>query len=167
MVQPACYHSHMTEPLNPYESPREASLPLPPSPRKQLIARLLGPSLGLLVLGGLQAGYLLVMACVVVVVFALDQEEFERVRRFASWRDFVAVIIVSVIGFVSSAFIFYAARQMRRLRALPVCRAAAIFACIPLLTPLGWLGIPFGIWASIVLFQKSTAEEFNRPLADE
>lgn len=50
---------------------------------------------------------------------------------------------------------------MRYMRSLHICRAAAVVACIPFLSPVVVLGIPLGIWAAVVLFQKRTAEEFG------
>ena len=41
-------------------------------------------------------------------------------------------------------------------------RLAAICACIPILSPWLIVGIPFGIWAVIVLNLPSTADEFLR-----
>jgi hypothetical protein len=148
-----------TEPLNPYESPREANLPVPPSPRKQLIARLRGPSIGLLVLSGFQA--VAAFAFFVLVLFFLIMLLIrDRPRGF--WFELGA----GLIAFVPSAVIFCGAWQMRRMRSLQFCRVAAIMACVPYLSPFIVIGIPLGIWATVVLFQKKTAEEFNRP-ADE
>lgn len=146
-----------TEPLNPYESPREASLPLPLSPRKQLIARLRGPSIGLLILSGFQAVAAFVFLMMIASVFIMLRMRGVPIG-LRPWRELGA----GLAAFVPSAVIFFGAWQMRRMRSLQFCRVAAIAACIPYLSPFIFIGIPLGIWAAVVLFQKSTAEEFNR-----
>lgn len=146
----------MSQPINPYESPREANSPAPISARRELITRLRGPSIGLLVLSGMQAGYTLFCLIMVAAMFMMFPS-----RVFAFWwklEEFAALIV----AFVPSAFIFTGAWQMRRMRSLYWCRAAAIAACIPFLSPAIFVGIPLGIWAAIVLFQRATAEEFRR-----
>jgi hypothetical protein len=141
-------------PINPYESPQEASLPPPPSARTQLMWRLRGPSIGLLVLSGLQAGYMVAAGVALLIMAAYEPR---------MWRQMHPEDVLTGIGaFVPSAFIFYGAWQMRRMRSLKVSRAAAIVACIPFLSPLVCVGIPLGIWAAVVLFMKSTAVHFDR-----
>src|SRR5690606_5155858 len=104
-------------PLNPYESPQEASLPPQPSARTQLMWRLRGPSIGLLVLSGLQAGYI---ANGIVGLVLLE------VYEPGLWRTLpVKDMLLAIGAFIPSAFIFYGAWQMRRMHSLKVCRAAA------------------------------------------
>lgn len=111
-------------------------------------------------LSGLQTGYLLVAFIGLVIIFAGHKEIVIPVTSPRFWGEFGW----ASFWFVPSAFIFIGAWQMRRMRSLQLCRAAAIVACIPFLSPVIALGIPLGIWAAVVLFQKSTTEEFNRPV---
>jgi hypothetical protein len=80
-------------------------------------------------------------------------------------RLFAKVGIINAIGFafylLEQSFLIYAAIRMWRLQSLILCRTAGILACLPFLTPGVWLGMPFGIWAAIVLFMPSTAKEFD------
>ena len=50
--------------------------------------------------------------------------------------------------------------EMLRLRSLEVARTAMALACIPCLSPLALIGIPFGIWGTIVLRRPHIATEF-------
>lgn len=63
----------------------------------------------------------------------------------------------------SCILILIGAWRMRDLRWLRVSQAAALIACIPYATPFVWIGVPFGIWATFVLFRKDVAAEFDRP----
>lgn len=147
------------QPINPYESPREANLPLL-SPRKELIARLRGPSIGLLVMSGLH----MAAAFINLATMAIFLYLYVTRSRWIGPSDLPQEVATSALFFAPSAFIFFGAWQMRRMRYLTICRTAAIMACIPFLTPMIVLGIPLGIWAAVVLFQKSTAEEFGRTI---
>ena len=68
--------------------------------------------------------------------------------------------IFVLYGLVQSFQIFGAIR-MWQLRSLRIARAAALIAGIPFLASGMWLGVPLGIWAAIVLFMPSTAQEFD------
>ncbi|WP_425615457.1 hypothetical protein NA78x_005377 [Anatilimnocola sp. NA78] len=89
-----------------------------------------------------------------------------------SWSAlFAKVGIFNAIAFVvylaEQSFLIYAAIRMWRMQSLGLCRIAAIFASLPVLAPGAWPGIPLGIWAAIVLFMPSTAQEFDRPVAKD
>ena len=60
-----------------------------------------------------------------------------------------------------SAAAAYAAFQMLRGRQIHVCFAGAILSMLPLFTPGFVLGIPFGIWAYLVLLRKDTRAAFE------
>jgi hypothetical protein len=55
-----------------------------------------------------------------------------------------------------------AARRMRQLRSLRFCRVAAAVACLPYVSPIICVTIPFGLWGLIVLFLPSVAKEFDQ-----
>jgi hypothetical protein len=70
----------------------------------------------------------------------------------------------SVIGVLVGMY------QMSQVRNLVQARIAAWLACVPGATPCFIVGIPFGIWALIILFLPSTVAEFERvknPVPDE
>lgn len=145
----AHYDVRMKPAINPYVSPAAIEAERIQRVRNELMYRLRGPSIGLLVLAGLQ----LVAACL-----ALPQ----MVMHVVDGRE-PSPLIVTMGCLLPSAFIGFAAWRMRHMRSLGLCRLGAILGCIPLLSPVYVLGIPFGIWAVIVLYMPSTAAAFDQP----
>jgi ABC-type spermidine/putrescine transport system permease subunit II len=60
-----------------------------------------------------------------------------------------------------SCFIAYGAYCMRRGVRYRTSKIAAILACIPIVSPMIWFGIPFGIWALLVLRQPAVRRAFG------
>lgn len=78
-------------------------------------------------------------------------------------RESTAITIRMIWGFVliiAAIFVFYGSLQMKQLRNYQVARSAAIVAVIPCLGPCCLLGIPFGIWALIVLGKPHVRDAF-------
>ena len=78
--------------------------------------------------------------------------------------EYTQITIRSIWGVVlvlASSFVLYGAIQMRNLKNYGQARAAAIVAMIPLLGPCCLLGIPFGIWAFVVLGQPGVRNAFR------
>ncbi|WP_425618613.1 hypothetical protein NA78x_002322 [Anatilimnocola sp. NA78] len=152
--------------VNPYESPQVAEhlLRMPLSPRERVVQRLRGPTLGLMLLAGMQAipGLLFAISLVLGVTAAL----LGFVELGAVLREPVSSIMLSLLAPVQ-CLIFLAALRMRQLRHLRFCRTMAIVACIPILSPVMYFGIPFGIWATVLLFRADTAAEFDRAILSD
>jgi hypothetical protein len=140
----------MQDSLNPYASPVAVEAEHVLRVRNELMWRLRGPSLGLLVLCGLQ-----VFAACLALPEMLMQVLVDGMEPFP--------VVMIAANSAPSFFIGFAAWQMRQMRSLGLCRLGAILACIPLLSPVYILGIPFGIWAVIVLYMPSTAAAFDQP----
>lgn len=66
-----------------------------------------------------------------------------------------------ILLIVASAFVLYGAIKMKNLRDYGIARAAAIVAMIPMLGPCCILGIPFGIWALVVLLKPEVRQSFS------
>jgi hypothetical protein len=138
-------------PINPYESPLQIDKERPDADAQAgLLWRLRGPTMGLIILAGWQSFLLLVaVPSAALMLIHGDREEF--------WtQSFVFV------ASIASPFILFASIRMRQMRSLKLCRIAAIMACIPFVTPGFCLGIPFGIWATIVLFMPNTVAAFDQ-----
>jgi hypothetical protein len=58
-------------------------------------------------------------------------------------------------------FIAFAGFQMIEMRSSRLVAAAAILCCIPGLSPLLFVGIPFGIWTLRLLRQSDTIQAFD------
>ena len=136
----------MTKPaINPYESPQGIELPHEPA-EDHLIPALRGPSMGLLVLAGMQSLNVLLGLPVLVAQIVMRQNTLE--------------LALGILISLPSIFIFFAALRTRQMKSLRLCRVGAIMACVPFISPTVVVGIPFGIWATIVLFRPSTAAAF-------
>jgi hypothetical protein len=99
---------------------------------------------------------------------------FAVVSILAGTLSFVLFVLVppenltetvqSVTAMVSAgvnAFVFYGALCMRHGENYGVALTAAILASIPLLSACIWFGIPFGIWALIVLRRPAVRAAFT------
>jgi hypothetical protein len=65
------------------------------------------------------------------------------------------------VSLALSVVILFGAIQMKRLQHYALARTAAIIAVIPCLTPCCILGLPFGIWALMVLGDNSVRAAFR------
>lgn len=63
--------------------------------------------------------------------------------------------------FIPNATVVWGSWQARKLRSYHWALTASILSCIPLLSPLVYLGIPFGVWMLIVLLRKDVRELFD------
>jgi hypothetical protein len=140
--------------LNPYASPAESG---EPDARGIAIKALRGPSLALLITGVAWGGGAVVftlVAAILVSVILLTRSDVQ-VSDLIDLRD-----SLQLIAALPSCFIAYGAWCMRRGVRYRVSMTAAILACIPMISPMIWIGIPFGIWALIVLRRKDVRAAF-------
>ena len=70
-------------------------------------------------------------------------------------------ICFAVVHFSAMIFMIRSMRNVRRLHGLRNGRIAAGLACIPFVSPAIWIGIPLGIWLSVVLSKKDVAAAFD------
>jgi hypothetical protein len=144
---------------NPYQSPTE--LPVDATRAKSAV---LIPAIVLLVLASLSIFNDLVSGVIIVI-------DVVRIAQLNSGREQMpldAIVMLTffvaacVLYFLSHVLVFYGAIQMLRFRSPGIARAAAIVAVIPICSPLYVLGIPFGIWALIVLSKPEVQAAFER-----
>ncbi|MGI8979382.1 MAG: hypothetical protein ACR2FY_09160 [Pirellulaceae bacterium] len=135
----------MPEDLNPYASPALIPHDRAPSPVDPL-EPLLGPSLGLL----LSSALVFLFGC-----WLLPRFIYEMAQPNA---DISEAILLPM--FFASVPMFIGAWNMRCGTRYRRAYAAAVLACIPMITPAGWCGIPLGIWTLIVLHRKDVKAVF-------
>jgi hypothetical protein len=70
-------------------------------------------------------------------------------------------IISVLVALAMSLLILLGARKMQALRSYEFAFIAAILAMIPCLTPCCLIGLPFGIWALMVLRRKEVKSQFK------
>ncbi len=139
--------------VNPYAPP--AALEIEP-PRPPALDRLKGPSIGLMVLSGITIvfGLFYMLGLVMIVgatLYNFGIAPFTGARIPISRGDDWWIALLGTICGVANAAIFHGARCMRQGIGYRPAIIAAVLACIPVASPILYLGIPFGIWALIVL----------------
>ena len=68
---------------------------------------------------------------------------------------------INVLHFICLILIAIGAAKMGHLESRTMGRIGAVLACIPLVTPFGIMGIPFGIWSLVLLRNPKVAEAFD------
>jgi uncharacterized membrane protein YhaH (DUF805 family) len=140
--------------VNPYAPPVDVETPQVDE-RRQALSKLRGPSLGLLFMAvpmGIGGVLLFVVAIALTTVRWVDPN---FPTFFSKWE------IVQFVGTLPSLFIAYGAWCMRTGKRYQVTLIAAILGSIPFLSPCIWLGIPFGIWALVVLRRPEVRAAFD------
>ena len=86
------------------------------------------------------------------------QAQMENIYRMTSGPiGIISILVALAISFL----IFMGARKMQALRSYEFAFIAAILAMIPCLTPCCLIGLPFGIWALVVLCRKEVKSQFK------
>ena len=68
---------------------------------------------------------------------------------------------MGVFGLAMAILVFVGATKMKNLENYSLAMAAAIVAMIPCISPCCLLGLPFGIWALVVLNDSSVKAAFR------
>jgi hypothetical protein len=148
------------ENLNPYASPGETSSHRIQTP--QAILSLRAPALGLLLLAALWGGSMAIGFGIRAADLAANAWHGEMRQSHIRWENEQWPKNLAALLFLgSSGFIGYGAVCMRYGVKFRVAQIAAMIACVPFLSPAIWLGIPFGIWALIVLQRKDVRRAFG------
>jgi hypothetical protein len=155
---------------NPYNAPQATpygqpyGVPVGPPPS----ARVQGPAIGLLVTAiiglMLQAGSLLVnLLGVGVGAAAMGEGATARDQQNATVAMMQGGLGI-IFGFISIAIgvvILLGALKMKKLQSYGFAMAAAILAMIPCISPCCLIGLPFGIWALVVLMDPQVKAAFT------
>ena len=135
--------------------------------RSEAMAKLAAPAICLMVCAGLH----LAVGCVGIPIniYKLTQPQPIVMIGPGANNDFAAVfqpsglnVGSSVITWLVQGLILFGAIQMKQAKMYGVCMAACILSVIPCVcTSCGCLGIPFGIWALIVLMDPEVKSAFT------
>ncbi|MGI8979381.1 MAG: hypothetical protein ACR2FY_09155 [Pirellulaceae bacterium] len=146
----------MSEVVNPYAPPSEVNQVSEDSAVPAL-RRLGGPAMGLLILSGMSVPGVILVPFLPIVLL---------VRVYAMHDPPTLEEILGSIAFavmsLSNCVILVGAWNMRRGTKYKLAYTTAVLSCIPVLSASGYLGIPFGIWALIVLHRRDVKEAFAR-----
>jgi hypothetical protein len=122
------------------------------------------PAVGMIVVAGLDVAFALVMLFLSIVGMS-----WLRMSGAMRWGDGVAEdmmsggfgIMLCIVGIIIDAVIILGANKMRNLESYGFAVAAAILSVIPCLSsPCIVLGMPFGIWALVVLMNDDVRNAF-------
>jgi hypothetical protein len=86
------------------------------------------------------------------------QAQLENILRLANGPIGIISVLVAL---AIAVLIFIGAHRMQALRSYEFAFIAAILAMIPCLTPCCLIGLPFGIWALVVLCRKEVKSQFK------
>lgn len=149
----------MSNEVNPYTAPAfiEASV----DSNDSAIRKLRAPSLGLLILSGFTAVPGLLWLPMLVLSGILYVLGF---RGMPTPSPLELAIGLPLIG--SNWVILFGSWNMRQGTRYRLAYVSAVLSSIPILSAAGYLGIPFGIWALIVLHRRDVKEAFARNAED-
>lgn len=145
---------------NPYEvpHPHPSNLGSPP-PNVQLS----GPATALMIVSAICIGCVALSIIGSIVMLATGMtEQLNRPGQPIS-RETAVIFRVAwgALLIVVNAFIFNASRKMKILEGYNQARSASIMAIVPCIGPCYILGIPFGIWALMVLNKPEVRDAFR------
>ncbi|MBA2116603.1 hypothetical protein [Bremerella alba] len=145
---------------NPYESPS----PSPTSRSQAAQAQVNAPAIALMVISVLAIGIgLLGLAGNVFLLLSGAVAHLEA-NNDGPISEYTTITVRSIWGALlvaASGFILYGAIQMKGLTNFTAARTAAVIAVIPCIGPCCLLGIPFGIWALVVLAKPEVRDAFD------
>lgn len=70
-------------------------------------------------------------------------------------------VVANIIGIIIGVIVLIGAMKMRKLESYGLAMTASILAMIPCVSPCCILGLPFGIWAVVVLAKPEVKEAFT------
>jgi hypothetical protein len=140
-----------------------------PTPNPKIAWRLKIPAFALVILSALQLAPLFIFLLRLIVDlmswvhsgFRRFHCEFSALNGLGAY-DHVANATCLVLMFTVTLITLCGAWQMLSVKSHRLCKVAAFLAGILGLSPLLFVGIPFGLWAAVALNVPSTAEEFRR-----
>jgi hypothetical protein len=87
--------------------------------------------------------------------------EFARLERVIEMFSGTLGMVSELISLALGAFILVGAFRMMKLRSYGLAVAASSIAMIPCVSPCCCLGLPFGIWALVVLSRREVKSAFQ------
>lgn len=145
----------MSRVVNPYASPAAINA-VAEDASAAAIRKLRGPAMGLLLLSAMTVPYVLLIPLLPVIFLILPIN--------VPLDAIVPLQIISTLALcvmsVSNCFILVGAWNMRQGTKYKLAYLAAVLSCIPVLAASGYLGIPLGIWALLVLRRRDVKDAF-------
>lgn len=146
-------------PDNPYRAPEETpSVPEDAQARAALAkirASIGPPAVALILLAALALAVDILWGIAGAVIFMNGPTAQEDLMFFLPLVTFTGIWTIAHLVVLDGALKMRAGRSHAR------AKRAAILAMVPIISPLVWFGIPFGIWAMIVLRRDDVRSAFR------
>ncbi len=141
-------------------TPAPAPGPVPAFVRATALDQVRGPATALMVTAGIYAGFCLLgmLGNLVGLSFSAFRAPVDVLRGLSSGLLGVATNFVTL---AVSGLIFWGAWKMKQLENHGLAVLASIVAMLPCISPCCVLGLPFGIWALVVLFRPDVKSSFH------
>ncbi len=137
----------------------------PVDTRAVALGKVQGPAIALLVVGILCVLLSLVGLVMNVVgaghrtMTSTGSPEIDRILQVS--QSGALGVVQGLIGMAVSGFLVFSSLKMKRLEGYGLAMGASIMAMIPCVSPCCVLGLPFGIWALVVLNQPDVKSSFS------
>ena len=134
--------------------------------REAALQAIKGPAIALTVtaiLGLIMVGLGLIMNCLSLAGIQLTHvpQMDARSEQLAGLFGSGLGIVMNIVGGIVGVIILRGASKMRRLENHSFAMAAGVCAMIPCISPCCLLGLPFGIWALVVLNKPEVKSQFG------
>ena len=120
-----------------------------------IVTALLGIVVNLLIAGLYAIIFVLLLTGSIPSIGSFDQDPMQLLIAYG------VVVAAAVFGLVMDVLVLAGAARMKRLESYRFALAASIIAAIPGISPCCLLGVPFGIWAIVVLSDDSVKAAFQ------
>ena len=121
------------------------------------------PAVGMIVAAGIDALFAVVLAILSALDISLVDPWMRQGEKYAAVAEGGFLIVLCVAGLIIDAVIVIGASKMMKLESYSFAVAAALLSIIPCLSsPCIILGMPFGLWALLVLMDPSVKVGFFR-----
>ena len=143
---------------NPYSTPADLDV------FEDASAQVKAPAIALLIAAilSLVVGGIVLVADAVFIITGMVAR-LEEVNE-GPISEYVQIAVRATWGLAlvfASSFVLYGATRMLKLRNYSTARSASVVAMIPMVGPCCILGIPFGIWAFVVLSKPDVRDSFS------
>ena len=140
---------------NPYSPPCDSEVRLDP------VVAVRGPAISLIVVSLIGLLSILMTLLFNILFFIVYWNEGVQSAAPDTAIFIVSRMVWSVLILATNVVILVGAIKMLGLRNYDICRLGATLAVIPCIGPCYFLGIPFGIWALIVLNRSEVQRAFQ------
>ena len=134
------------------------------APQSNAYQEVQGPAIALIVVSciALLVGALGLTADVFFILSGMvDRLEEINEGPISEYTQITIRMVWGILLLVASVFVLIGAIKMRQLSSFGFARAAAVVALIPMVGPCCILGIPFGVWAIMVLSRPHVRDAFR------